>query len=214
MQTMKDGPSSENVLGFATLLRRYRRTAGLTQVQLAERAGLSAKAISSLERGVNRFPRRDTLQLLFDALQLDEEQRRLLEASRVVSQSDALAAAGLRAHVAERMEDALGSHIAHLRTSEHHPPLVDALLVRALIAIRTHRWRAAMEDLDEAISRRRTQGARSLRTALYRDRRIGAGDADRRLVDRARGICLAVPRRGVLRSEHHADVMVRRRQTI
>jgi transcriptional regulator with XRE-family HTH domain len=152
MQTMKDGPSSENAPSFATLLKHYRRAAGLTQAQLAERAGLSTKAISSLERGVNRFPRRDTLQLLFDALQLNEEHRRLLEASRVVSKADALTAAGLYAHVAERVDDALGSHIAHLRTSEHHPALVDALLVRALIAICAQRWRAAMDDLDEAFA--------------------------------------------------------------
>lgn len=149
---MQDGPSSENAPSFATLLRRYRRAAGLTQAELAERAGLSTKAISSLERGVNQFPRRDTLRLLFDALQLNEEHRRLLEAARVVSKADVLTAAGLHAHMAERVDDPLGSHIAHQRSSEHYPELVDALLVRALIAIRTHRWRAAMEDLDEAIA--------------------------------------------------------------
>ena len=38
---MQDGPSSENSHDFATLLKHYRRAAGLTQAQLAERAGLS-----------------------------------------------------------------------------------------------------------------------------------------------------------------------------
>lgn len=38
---------------FGNLLRRARRSAGLTQEALAERAGLSARAISDLERGVN-----------------------------------------------------------------------------------------------------------------------------------------------------------------
>ncbi|WP_442914251.1 helix-turn-helix domain-containing protein [Kribbella sp. NBC_01245] len=36
---------------FADLLRRYRTAAGLSQVELAERAGMSAQAISGLERG-------------------------------------------------------------------------------------------------------------------------------------------------------------------
>jgi DNA-binding XRE family transcriptional regulator len=36
---------------FATLLQRYRLAAGLSQDELAERAGLSARGISDLERG-------------------------------------------------------------------------------------------------------------------------------------------------------------------
>jgi transcriptional regulator with XRE-family HTH domain len=37
-------------LSFAALLRRYRHAAELTQAQLAERAGLSARAISTAAR--------------------------------------------------------------------------------------------------------------------------------------------------------------------
>ena len=37
---------------FAGLLRRYRRERGLTQEELAERAGLAARTISDLERGL------------------------------------------------------------------------------------------------------------------------------------------------------------------
>jgi transcriptional regulator with XRE-family HTH domain len=37
---------------FGALLRRYREEAGLTQEALAERAGLSARGISDLERGI------------------------------------------------------------------------------------------------------------------------------------------------------------------
>ena len=36
---------------FGDLLRRYRTAAGLTQEELAERAGLSTRGISDLERG-------------------------------------------------------------------------------------------------------------------------------------------------------------------
>lgn len=58
---------------FAVLLRRYRQTAGLTQEELAERARLSTRAISDLERGLKRTPRRDTIGLLVEALALSPE---------------------------------------------------------------------------------------------------------------------------------------------
>jgi predicted ATPase/transcriptional regulator with XRE-family HTH domain/DNA-binding CsgD family transcriptional regulator len=67
---------------FSDLLRRARRAAGLTQEDLAERAGLSARAISDLERGVNRAPRRDTLDMLGDALELAPDERRRWERAR------------------------------------------------------------------------------------------------------------------------------------
>ena len=55
---------------FGSLLRRYRLAAGLSQEQLAERAGLSARAVSALERGVRQAPYRETVRLLADALAL------------------------------------------------------------------------------------------------------------------------------------------------
>ncbi len=55
---------------FGDLLREYRVAAGLTQEALAERAGLSPRGISDLERGARRAPRRDTIRLLAEALQL------------------------------------------------------------------------------------------------------------------------------------------------
>ena len=60
---------------FGALLRQYRLAAGLTQEALAERAGLSARAISDLERGINRAPRQDTLDLLSQALRLPPRKR-------------------------------------------------------------------------------------------------------------------------------------------
>src|SRR5438093_11569644 len=62
---------SEN---FGDLLRYYRQLAGLTQEELAERANLSARAISELERGTRQFPYRSTMQLLGKALLLSPEQ--------------------------------------------------------------------------------------------------------------------------------------------
>src|SRR5947209_16470170 len=66
---------------FSTLLKHYRQAAGLSQEALAGRAGLSARAISDLERGINRTPRYDTLELLSSALSLSSQQHALLQAA-------------------------------------------------------------------------------------------------------------------------------------
>jgi predicted ATPase/DNA-binding XRE family transcriptional regulator len=71
-------PTTRTV-AFADLLRRHRRATGLTQAELAERAGLSVQAVSALERGVNRAPHRDTVRLLAQALRLSDAERALLE---------------------------------------------------------------------------------------------------------------------------------------
>jgi predicted ATPase/class 3 adenylate cyclase len=60
---------------FGELLRRHRHAAGLTQPELAERAGLSVRGINDLERGVRQTPRKDTVTLLAQALGLSEEER-------------------------------------------------------------------------------------------------------------------------------------------
>jgi transcriptional regulator with XRE-family HTH domain/DNA-binding beta-propeller fold protein YncE len=62
-------------LGFGGLLRQLRAEAGQTQEELAEAAGLSPRSVSDLERGVNRTARRDTAELLADALGLAEPVR-------------------------------------------------------------------------------------------------------------------------------------------
>jgi tetratricopeptide (TPR) repeat protein len=67
---------------FGSLLKQLRLDAGLTQEELAERAQISVKGISSLERGVNRAPRKDTLRLLAYALDLSSsDQEALSEAA-------------------------------------------------------------------------------------------------------------------------------------
>ena len=63
--------TSAGQMPFAGLLRMHRAEAGLTQEELAERAGLSPDAISALERGVRRRPQRQTVELLATALRLD-----------------------------------------------------------------------------------------------------------------------------------------------
>jgi len=62
-------------VGFGGLLRQLRAEAGLTQEELAEAAGLSPRSVSDLERGINRTARKDTAELLADALGLAEPAR-------------------------------------------------------------------------------------------------------------------------------------------
>jgi transcriptional regulator with XRE-family HTH domain len=52
------------------LLKHFRLAAGLTQDSLAERAGMSKRGLQDLERSVRQRPRRDTAELLADALGL------------------------------------------------------------------------------------------------------------------------------------------------
>ncbi len=61
---------AEPGLSFAGLLRQLRAEARLTQEELAEVAGLSARAVSDLERGINRTAHKDTALLLAGALNL------------------------------------------------------------------------------------------------------------------------------------------------
>jgi class 3 adenylate cyclase/tetratricopeptide (TPR) repeat protein len=66
---------------FANLLKRRRLVAGLSQEELAGRAGLSPRAISDLERGEHTNPRPATVRLLADALGLRELERALFLAA-------------------------------------------------------------------------------------------------------------------------------------
>ncbi len=60
---------------FGILLKAYRQEAFLTQEELADRAGLSPRTVSDLERGEKQFPRTETALLLADALDLAGEPR-------------------------------------------------------------------------------------------------------------------------------------------
>jgi len=66
---------------FAYLLKHHRNDAGLTQEELAGRAGLGARTISNLERVINRSPYRDTVRRLADALGLSGKDLTQLAAS-------------------------------------------------------------------------------------------------------------------------------------
>src|SRR5262249_38423261 len=65
------GPSPS----YGTTARRFRTAARLTQEELAERAGLSARGIQALERGLRRSPHPDTTRRLAEALRLGDAER-------------------------------------------------------------------------------------------------------------------------------------------
>jgi predicted ATPase/DNA-binding CsgD family transcriptional regulator/DNA-binding XRE family transcriptional regulator len=66
---------------FGGLLRRHREVAGLSQEELAERAALTAKAISALETGDRQHPYPQTVRALADALSLSDADRSALTAA-------------------------------------------------------------------------------------------------------------------------------------
>ena len=66
---------------FGEHLRHWRVRAGLTQEELAERAGLTGDTIGALEQGTRRYPYPHTVAALADALGLLPEERARLAAS-------------------------------------------------------------------------------------------------------------------------------------
>src|SRR5215203_2724923 len=67
--------SKDNDPTFGTLLKQYRSGLGFTQEELASKAGLTAKAVSALERGERKRPYPHTVRALAEALGLSEQER-------------------------------------------------------------------------------------------------------------------------------------------
>jgi len=72
MRAPKMGSAPEPL---AAQLKRHRGAAGLTQEELAARAGVSVRSIGDLERGAGHRPRKDTVALLAEALGLPPGER-------------------------------------------------------------------------------------------------------------------------------------------
>jgi tetratricopeptide (TPR) repeat protein/transcriptional regulator with XRE-family HTH domain len=72
---MADIGTGRRPVAFGELLRRYRAAAGLSQEALAARSGISADAISLLERGARTTARTSTVIRLADALRLRSPER-------------------------------------------------------------------------------------------------------------------------------------------
>jgi transcriptional regulator with XRE-family HTH domain len=66
---------SQDAVGFGARLRACREDAGLSQEDLAARSGVSLRAIGKLEQERTRWPYRETVQRLADALDLRDQAR-------------------------------------------------------------------------------------------------------------------------------------------
>ncbi|HUC26354.1 MAG TPA: tetratricopeptide repeat protein [Streptosporangiaceae bacterium] len=64
---------------YGRLVRRHRLASRLSQEELADRSGLSVRAIADIERGRTTRPHRHSVQVLADALGLPEPERRQLD---------------------------------------------------------------------------------------------------------------------------------------
>jgi transcriptional regulator with XRE-family HTH domain len=109
---------------FPSLLRRHRLVAGLSQEALAERSGLSVRAISDLERAVRRAPHPGTCARLADALELDVTARaELMLAARATK----LATASATAQQTQARQTALVVSAAPQQRLVERDELLDAL---------------------------------------------------------------------------------------
>jgi predicted ATPase len=111
---------------FAELLKWHRASAGFSQEELAERAGLGTRTVSDLERGVARWPYRGTIALLAEALGLDASAREELEASARRPRAAADAAGG-----AALLPAGLPGYLTELLGREHDVAAIAQLLRRA-----------------------------------------------------------------------------------
>jgi transcriptional regulator with XRE-family HTH domain len=95
------------------MLGTYRRRAGLTLEQLAERAGVSTRAISDCERGVTQAPRQSTVQALCVALSLSSAETELVlgEVGRLRVEAPAAGERSLRTAVPVVVSDFVGRSV-------------------------------------------------------------------------------------------------------
>jgi len=125
--------------GFAEAVRAWRQRRGWTQEQLSHASGLSTRAIRSLERGRTLSPRRTTVQMLADALQVP--QSRLMARMRRVPATDV-----------EPDFEAAGEYVSGI-PRELPPDLGDATLdarhvVTALVAEPAEPYRGAVVEIE------------------------------------------------------------------
>jgi predicted ATPase/DNA-binding XRE family transcriptional regulator len=107
----QDGPGQ-----FGERLQRHRMAVGLSQEELAERAGLSQRGISDLERGKRRTPHPATVRRLAEALGLTEADRTgLLGAARTPSGTPATDAVRAEGDVRDNLPLQLTSFIGRVQ---------------------------------------------------------------------------------------------------
>jgi predicted ATPase/transcriptional regulator with XRE-family HTH domain len=115
---------------FGERLRRYRAAPGYSQEELAERAGLTANAISALERGERKRPYPDTVRRLAAALGLSKDERLELVAAVARARGRAACSAASDASALPRVKVALPGELTPLIGREREAKVVLDLLSR------------------------------------------------------------------------------------
>jgi predicted ATPase/transcriptional regulator with XRE-family HTH domain len=110
MRELTEPPPAETV---GDLLRRHRVDLGFTQEDLAERAGISARTVSDVERGIRSSVYRETARRLADALELDGPARTAFEQAARRMPGHMLQPSG-RAHAADATRRILPSPLTQL----------------------------------------------------------------------------------------------------
>jgi transcriptional regulator with XRE-family HTH domain len=108
---------------WGELVRGMRDKRGWTQERLAEKAGLSARAISEIETGRSTRPRASTLRLLRKAFDLSPEERQLFR--QLSSERGTETKSGTEARAVEKVEvlPEQGTAQVEQSTSSHSKPL-------------------------------------------------------------------------------------------
>lgn len=142
--------------GFAEAVRAWRQRRGWTQEELSHASGLSTRAIRSLERGRTLSPRRTTVQMLADALQVPKA--RLMGTVRRGWAADGEAEAGNSAGAMEATvrgpEPRASDEGAHRVPRELPPDLTDPdvearEVVAALLAAPSEPYRAVLVTVED-----------------------------------------------------------------
>ncbi|MBV9172612.1 MAG: helix-turn-helix domain-containing protein, partial [Chloroflexi bacterium] len=116
---------------FGAVLRGFRQAAGLSQEALAERAGLSLRGVSDLERGVSRAPRLHTLNRLAETLGLGDGARQALFSAAgflPLGENHEMPAATLRGATSASLRTAFPGYLTRLLGREQDVQAVEQLL--------------------------------------------------------------------------------------
>ncbi len=133
---------------FGVLLRRYRLASGLSQEELAQRAGLSVRALANMERGRTRRPYKRSVRLLAQAMALPELQSLHLDRASRLSAYDPMPSPAVTGETITASESPPAVTQRQLPAADQSKPLIEHIVPRELPApVRDFTGRVAELDL-------------------------------------------------------------------